>query len=212
VTTTAPRLYLATPRLSGAGETERLATAFSAAIAAADMACLLLRCAPDLDDAGIRSAIERLRPLAQKHDIAFLIEDRVELARAGGADGVHLTMAVAYDEARRRLGPDMIVGVACRERDDAIDVAEQGADYVAFGDFDDPSPAAAALDLTEWWGETMTVPCVGTGCANARDAARLAEAGADFIAIGAAAWSALADAVRETATALTIPPPRSGGG
>lgn len=176
------------------------------------MACLLLRCAPGLDDAGIRSAVERLRPLAQKHDIAFLIEDRVELAHALGADGVHLTMAVAYDEARRRLGPDMIVGVACRERDDAIDVAEQGADYVAFGDLDDPSPAAAALDLTEWWGETMTVPCVGTGCATARDAARLAGAGADFVAVGAAAWPALDATLREIATALIIPPPRSGGG
>jgi len=183
-----------------------LATAFSAAIAAADVACLLLRCAPGLDDGGIRSAVERLRPLAQKHDIAFLIEDRVELARAVGADGVHLTMAVAYDEARRRLGPDMIVGVACAERDDAIDVAERGADYVAFGDFDDPSPAAAALDLTAWWGETMTVPCVGTGCANARDAGRLATAGADFIAVGAAAWDTLADTLREIAAALGRPP------
>lgn len=189
-----------------------MATAFAAAVVAADVACLLLRCAPGLDDGAVRSAVERLRPLAQKRDIAFLIEDRVELARAGGADGVHLTMAVAYDEARRRLGADMIVGVACGERDDAIDVAEQGADYVAFGDFDDPAPAAAALDLTAWWGEIMTVPCVGTGCATARDAARLAAAGADFIAVGAPVWPALADAVREIATALTIPPPRSGGG
>jgi len=151
--------------------------------------------------------VERLRPLAQKHDIAFLIEDRVELARAVGADGVHLTMAVAYDEARRRLGSDMIVGVACRERDDAIDVAEQGADYVVFGEFDDPSPAAAALDLTEWWGETMTVPCVGTGCATARDATRLATAGADFIALGAAVWPALAETLREIAAALAVPTP-----
>jgi thiamine-phosphate pyrophosphorylase len=169
------------------------------------VACLLLRCAPGLDDAAIRSAVERLRPLAQKRDIAFLIEDRVELARAASADGVHLTMAVAYDEARRRLGTDMIVGVACRERDDAIEVAEQGADYVAFGDFDDASPATAALDLTAWWGETMTVPCIGTGCANARDATRLAAAGADFIAVGGAAWPALANTLRDFAAALAIP-------
>ena len=129
------------------------------------MACLLLRCAPGLDDGALRAAVERLRPLAQKRDIAFLIEDSVELARAVGADGVHLGMAVAYGEARRRLGPDAIVGVACGTRDEAIDVAEHGADYVTFGDFDDPSPTPAALDLTAWWGEIMTVPCVGTGCA-----------------------------------------------
>jgi len=169
------------------------------------VACLLLRCAPGLDDGGIRSAVERLRPLAQKHDIAFLIEDRVELARAVGADGVHLTMVVAYDEARRRLGPGMIVGVACGERDDAIDVAERGADYVAFGDFDDPSPAAATIELAEWWSEIMTVPCVGAGCDGARDASRLAAAGADFIALGAAAWPALATTLRDIAAALAIP-------
>jgi thiamine-phosphate pyrophosphorylase len=169
------------------------------------VACLLLRCAPGLDDGALRAAVERLRPLAQKRDIAFLIEDSVELARAVGADGVHLGMAVAYGEARRRLGPDAIMGVACGTRDEAIDVAEHGADYVTFGDFDDPSPTPAALDLTAWWGEIMTVPCVGTGCATARDAARLAAAGADFIALGTVAWPALETALREIAAELSLP-------
>jgi thiamine-phosphate pyrophosphorylase len=169
------------------------------------VACLLLRFAPGLDDGALRAAVERLRPLAQKRDIAFLIEDSVELARAVGADGVHLGMAVAYDEARRRLGTDAIVGVACGTRDEAIDVAEHGADYVAFGDFDDPSPTPAALDLAAWWGEIMTVPCVGTGCATARDAARLAAAGADFIALGTVAWPALETALREIAAELALP-------
>jgi len=174
-------------------------------IAAADIACLLLRYAPGLDDGAIRSAVERLRPLAQGRGMAFLIEDRVDLVPTLGADGVHLSMAVAYDEARRGLGPDVIVGVACGTRDDAITVAEHGADYVAFGDFDDPSPAEATIELTEWWGEIMTVPCVGTGCANARDAARLAAAGADFIAVGTTAWRSppgLADALRGIASAM----------
>jgi thiamine-phosphate pyrophosphorylase len=168
------------------------------------VACLLLRCAPGLDDGALRAAVERLRPLAQKRDIAFLIEDSVELARAVGADGVHLGMAVAYGEARRRLGPDAIVGVACGTRDEAIDVAEHGADYVTFGDFDDPAPTPAALDLTAWWGEIMTVPCVGTGCATARDAARLAAAGADFIALGTVAWPAVETALREIAAELAL--------
>ncbi len=127
--------------------------------------------------------------------------------RAVGADGVHLGMAVAYDEARRRLGPDAIVGVACDTRDDAIDVAERGADYVVFGDFDDASPTDSTIDLTAWWSEVMTVPCVAAGCAGARDATRLAAAGADFIAVGAAAWPALANTLREIAPALAIPPP-----
>jgi thiamine monophosphate synthase len=49
----------------------------------------------------------------------------------------------------------------------------------------------------------MTVPCVGTGCTDARDAARLAEAGADFIAFGTAAWPTLAGTLRDIAVALS---------
>jgi thiamine-phosphate pyrophosphorylase len=169
------------------------------------VACLLLRAAPELADDAIRAAVERLRAPARDRDIAILIEDRVDLVPTAGADGVHLSLAIAYDEARRRLGADLIVGVACATRDEAIEVAEHGADYVAFGDFDDPSSRPATLDLTEWWAEIMTVPCVGTGCANARDAARLAAAGADFIAIGPAVWPALADTLRDIAAALAVP-------
>src|SRR5262249_48027230 len=190
-----------------------MATAFSAAVAAADIACLLLRPSPGLADDAIRSAAERLRAPTQERDIALLIEDRVDLAHAVGADGVHLSMAVGYDEARRRLGPDMIVGVACGTRDDAITVADGGADYVAFGDFGDPSPAEAAIDLTAWWAEIMTVPCVGAGCASARDATRLQAAGADFIGIGTAAWSAspaLGDLLAEIAVATRVNADRPG--
>jgi thiamine-phosphate pyrophosphorylase len=78
---------------------------------------------------------------------------------------------------------------------------------VAFGDFDDPSPTPATLDVTAWWSDVMTVPCVGAGCTDARDAARLAAAGADFVAIGAAAWPAPANALRDIAPALANPPP-----
>ena len=101
----------------------------------------------------------------------------------------------------------MIVGVSCGTRDEAIDVAEHGADYVAFGDFDDSAPRPATLDLTAWWAEIMTVPCVGTCCANAYDAARLAAARADFVALGAAAWSTLADTLRDISPALGVPAP-----
>src|SRR5262249_46399077 len=142
---TSPRLYLATPRLSGAGEIEQLATTVAAAVDAGDVACLLLRAAAGLADAAIKSAVERVRAAAPGSDIAILLEDRVDLVQTAGADGVHLSLPVAYDEARRRLGPGLIVGVTCGTRDEAIDVADGAADYVAFGDFDDPPPRPAPL-------------------------------------------------------------------
>jgi thiamine-phosphate pyrophosphorylase len=62
--------------------------------------------------------------------------------------------------------------------------AEAGADYVAFGGFDDAAPAAPTLELTAWWAALMTVPCVAAGCGGPDDAALLRDAGADFIAVG----------------------------
>jgi thiamine-phosphate pyrophosphorylase len=118
-----------------------------------------------------------------------LVEERADLATALGLDGVHLLHPSAYREARRLLGPDRIVGVGCATRDAAMIAAEAGADYVAFGGFDDSRPAGATLDLAAWWAALMTVPCVAAGCTGAHDAARLRDAGADFIAVGAPLWA-----------------------
>lgn len=167
-----------------------MARALAAAITAADVACVLLRVVPGLDDDTLRAAADRLRPLAQERDVAFFLEDRAGLVTALRADGVHLSRVGDYAEARRQLGPDVAIGVACDSRDDAMAVAERDADYVAFGGFDDATPTAATLDLTAWWGELMTTPCVACGCAGPDDAGRLAAAGVDFVAVGSAGWSA----------------------
>jgi len=158
------------------------------ALEGGDIACVLLR-AGALDDTALGAAIETLRPLAQERKAAFLVEDRVRLAAAHGCDGVHLSDPAAYRAARARLGPGDIVGVACGDsRDDAMTVAEQGADYVAFGC---PGPGAAAPpgELLNWWQAFVTVPCVALGARAAADCAALAAAGADFVAVEDALWA-----------------------
>jgi thiamine monophosphate synthase len=67
-------------------------------------------------------------------------------------------------------------------------VAEAGADYVAFGGFDDDGPTEATLALTAWWAALTTVPCVAAGCGGPEDATLLRDAGADFIAVGPSLW------------------------
>ena len=74
----------------------------------------------------------------------------------------------------------------------AIEAAEAGADYVAFGAF---FPTAtkepktrAELDIIEWWAETMVVPCVAIGGITVENAAPLIEAGADFLAVSSGVW------------------------
>jgi thiamine-phosphate pyrophosphorylase len=133
--------------------------------------------------------------VAQQRDVAFLLNDRPDLAAATGCDGVHVGQQDAsYAEARRLMGPDRIVGVTCHDsRDLAIDAAEAGADYVAFGAFypttTKPSRYRPEPDLLAWWSEMMTVPCVAIGGITPQNCAPLVRAGADFLAVVTAVWN-----------------------
>ncbi len=164
------------------------------ALDAGDVAAVQLRL-KQASDAEIRRAAERLKPVVQQRGIAFLINDRPEIAAAVGADGVHIGAEdMAYAEARATVGADAIVGVSCyASRHDAMIAAEAGADYVAFGAFfptQTKEPRARAdLDLLSWWGEIMTVPCVAIGGITAENCAPLVRAGADFLAVVGAVWN-----------------------
>ena len=160
----------------------------AAAVGDADIACILLRFRATADDNLIRAAAARVSAIVRTHDIALLLDGRADLVRQSGSDGVHLARVEDYAAARRLIA-DGIVGVGSASRHDAMLAGEQGADYVAFGDFDDAAPTAATIALAEWWGEAMTVPCVAGGCAQADHAAVLAKAGADFVAVGGVAWA-----------------------
>jgi thiamine-phosphate pyrophosphorylase len=190
------RLYLVTPNelSTGAIGLDPFATALARALDAGDVACVQLRL-KGVDDPGFRRAADRLRPICQDRDVAFIVNDRPDIAAASGADGVHIGQDDAsYDEARRMLGRDAIVGVTCHDsRHLAMEAAEAGADYVAFGAFypttTKDSPAGRPEpELLAWWSDIMTVPCVAIGGITAANCAPLVEAGADFIAVASAVW------------------------
>jgi thiamine-phosphate pyrophosphorylase len=148
----------------------------------------------EADDDAIRRAADALRPVAQQRGVAFLMNDRPDLALATGCDGVHVGQEDApYAEARRILGLDRIIGVTCHaSRHLAIEAAESGADYVAFGAFF-PSASKAAqhhadIELLRWWSEIMTVPAVAIGGITPENCAPLVAAGADFLAVISAVW------------------------
>lgn len=149
----------------------------------------------DADDDTVRRAADALRPVAQKRGVAFLMNDRADLALETGCDGVHVGQEdTPYDEARRLLGPGRIVGVTCHaSRHLAMEAAEKGADYVAFGAFFPTSSKEAKTratpELLQWWSELMTVPSVAIGGITAENCAPLVRAGADFLAVIGAVWS-----------------------
>jgi thiamine-phosphate pyrophosphorylase len=190
---TAPRcrLYAITPpRLDPVAFKPVLA----AALDAGDVACVQLRL-KGIDDEAIKRAIETLQPVARSREVAFILNDRADLAAALGCDGVHVGQGDAsYGEARAAMGADHIVGVTCHDSIHmAMEAAEAGADYVAFGAFF-PSPTKgdpagrAEPGLLRQWSTMTTVPCVAIGGITVDNAGPLVEAGADFLAVIAGIW------------------------
>lgn len=185
------RLYLITPpALVVASFRDTLA----AALDAGDVAAVQLRL-KGVDDDTIRRAAEVLRAVAQDRGVAFLMNDRADLAVETGCDGAH----VGRDDgdlaaARRLLGPDLTLGATCHDsRHLAMEAAEAGADYVAFGAFfptgtketrHRPEPEILAL-----WSEATEIPCVAIGGITAGNCAPLVRAGADFLAVVSAVWN-----------------------
>ena len=175
-------------------EPAAFADSLAAALDADDVACVQLRLKPASDDQ-IRRACDVLRPVAQERGVAFLLNDRADLAHETGCDGAHVGQQdTPYREARRLLGPDRIIGVTCHDsRHLAMVAAEEGADYVAFGAFfptqTKEAKFRAPVELLAWWSEMMTVPCVAIGGITPQNCAPLVAAGADFLAVVGAVWN-----------------------
>ena len=84
----------------------------------------------------IITCAEEVIPLCRRHGAKFLLDDHVELVRQLGADGVHLGKNdMPVDEARKILGPDIIIGGTANTIDDVIRLHKQGADYIGCGPF-----------------------------------------------------------------------------
>ena len=192
------RLYLVSP--PRVDDPARFAARLAAALSGGDVACFQLRlkspegvAAPDADILGVAEAI---LPVLRKAGVHFLINDRPDLAKRAGADGVHLGQKdAAYADARRMLGPDATIGVTCHNSFDlALAAGEAGADYVAFGAFfptrTKQAPARADISLIENWAMATTTPCVAIGGIDAENCGPIVAAGADFIAVSAAVWDA----------------------
>ncbi|MGD9968290.1 MAG: thiamine phosphate synthase [Hyphomonadaceae bacterium] len=185
------RLYLITPPKF---ELSRFATELADALAGGDVACVQLRLKAVPDDETLRIGAA-LKPVVQSAGAAFLVNDRPDLAAQLDADGVHIGQSDAtYMSARRIVGPDRIVGVTCHNsRHLAMEAAEAGADYVAFGAFYPTSTKHpgrwAEPEILEIWSAIAETPCVAIGGITAANAEPLISAGADFLAVSAGVWA-----------------------
>ena len=184
------RLYLVTPpRIAPVDFSDGLKRALDGG----DVASLQLRL-KDVSDDEIERATDILRPVTQSRGVAFILNDRPDLADRLGCDGVHVGQEDApYAEARRIMGANRIVGVTCHDSLHlAMEAAEAGADYVAFGAFfptktKEPKTQADP-EILRAWSESTVVPCVAIGGITVQNAPILIEAGADFLAVAAGVW------------------------
>ena len=136
-----------------------------------------------------------LQEICARHDVAFIVNDSISLAKRIGADGVHLGQEDGDPrEARDILGRDAQIGVTCHNsRHLAMEAAEAGADYVAFGAFFPTSTKEvkhqAEIETVELWSQFTEVPCVAIGGISTKNAGEVIDAGADFIAVSSGVWN-----------------------
>lgn len=184
------QLYLVSP-LDVGGD---FAAKLEAALSAAPIAAFQFR-VKGVDQHEAAALAEPLQAICAAHDVAFIVNDSVALAKRLNADGVHLGQGdgdVAL--ARAELGKAFQIGVTCHNsRHLAMEAAEAGADYVAFGAFYPTSTKVvehvAELDTVEKWARVMEIPCVAIGGITPENAKPLIDAGADFIAVSGAVWN-----------------------
>lgn len=184
------RLYLITPSTF---KLKAFSEALEQALEGGDVASVQLRM-KDCGDEEIIKAANTLMPICHAKDVAFIINDRADIAKQVNADGVHIGQEdVTYQEARDIVGDNQIIGVTCKDsKHMSMTAGEQGADYVAFGSFYPTATkittSTATTETLTWWQDLFEIPCVAIGGITVANAGVIAKAGADFIAVCAGVW------------------------
>ncbi len=154
----------------------------------------------------------RVREITKRHGVPLIVNDRVDVAMAAGADGVHVGQGdLPAREARRLIGPGKLLGVSVANEAEALRAVSDGADYLGVGAM---YPTDTKTDTREVTMEELvhirravSVPIVVIGGINERTAPDFAGTGIDGLAVVsaviaqpdiAAASRRLAELFRET--------------
>lgn len=147
-----------------------------------------------------------LRRITRETGVMLIINDRVDIALAVEADGVHLGQDdLPLDEARRIVGDTYIIGISATRLNEAVDAAKQGADYIGLGPIfptpskDDASEPIGLEGLTNVRA-AIDLPIVAIGGITIDNIEEVIKAGSDGIAV----ISAVASAPDMSAAARTI--------
>jgi thiamine-phosphate pyrophosphorylase len=170
------RLHLVVPPI----DARLAAECFDAACAAGDVASALVGA----------DQLAALMPAANRCGCAVIA---TTLAAARRCDGIEVNDVKAYAEARRALGKDKIVGGYCgTSRHLAMELAEEGADYIALAQAQDHGEES----IIGWWSALFEIPCIAANPVAVEDVAPLLTYNPDFIRPDDAMWTSPAEAQR----------------
>lgn len=141
-------------------------------------------------DTPTRAMVEEARALADicRGRALMLVNDRVDVALAAGADGVHIGQDdMAYADARRILGPNAVIGVTVHDPDEAAGATRAGADYLGLSPIFDTGTKADAgrgigVDAIPAVRAVTSLPIVGIGGITLANTAAVISAGANSVA------------------------------
>ena len=148
----------------------------------------------DTNDDQIRRTAEAILPIVKKYGSVLIMNDRPDLARETGCDGVHIGQNDgSYESARKAIGNNGIIGITCHDsRHLAMEAGEKGADYVAFGAFFSSTTKVTSfqpkIDLIKIWNETTLISSVAIGGIDHVNCKPLIEAGVNYLAVISAVW------------------------
>jgi len=138
---------------------------------------------------------KKIKKIARKNKVKFLINDKPLIAKKIGADGCHIGQKdMSYAKSRKILGKNKIIGVTCHSSKKlALKAKKYGANYVAFGSFFKSSTKKSALKanltILRWAKKKINMPTVAVGGINSSNYKKILSSGADFIACSGYVWN-----------------------
>ena len=131
---------------------------------------------------------QRIRELTSHFGAAFIVNDRVDIAKISNADGVHLgqdDIPVSY--AREILGDNAIIGVSTHCPEHAKKAITDGADYIGVGPVfktpTKPSKDPVGLEYVKWAADNVNIPFFAIGSIDTANIKDVVDAGAKRVAV-----------------------------
>ena len=138
---------------------------------------------------------EKIKQIAKKNNVKFLINDKPLIAKIVEADGCHIGQRdMSFENARKILGKDKIIGVTCHNSKKlALKAKKYGANYVAFGSFfksyTKKTTFRANIEILRWAKKKINMPTVAIGGINNSNYKKILLNGANFIACSNYIWN-----------------------